>query len=79
MKRITLTLAALALTGCGTRTLIVPTGTPVRLAKPVAVTPYVYSGGQWIESANQVTVPAGWYAVPPPARPATRPTSQPTK
>jgi hypothetical protein len=58
--------------GCGTKTVLVPPGVPVRLAEPADVRVYVRDeSGAWVKGSDKVTVPAGWYALPPPAtRPA---------
>jgi hypothetical protein len=51
--------------GCATKVLLVPNGTPVRLAEPVKARIFVPdSTGKVIESQNRVTIPAGWYALP---------------
>ncbi len=63
------------LAGCGTQTVLVEPGTPVRLAEDVpAARVYVPdSAGHWIEGAKPVRLPAGWYVLPPPTtRPATQ-------
>lgn len=51
--------------GCATKVLLVPHGTPVRLAEPVKARIFVPDAqGNVIESQNRVTIPAGWYALP---------------
>lgn len=51
--------------GCATKVLLVPHGTPVRLAEPVKARIFVPdASGRVIESQNRVTIPAGWYALP---------------
>ena len=51
--------------GCSTRVIFVPEGTPVRLAEPVRARVFVKDDkGQVVRSANKMTIPAGWYALP---------------
>lgn len=51
--------------GCATKVLLVPHGTPVRLAEPVRVRIFVPdASGRMIQSQNRVQIPAGWYALP---------------
>jgi hypothetical protein len=53
------------LNGCGTRVIMVPNGTPVRLAESVRARVYVADGtGVLIKSQNKILIPAGWYALP---------------
>jgi hypothetical protein len=68
-------LSAVALAGClAPRVTLVNPGTPVRLAEPAAAKVYVPDGnGGWVEGAEPVQIPAGWYCLPPPSMPATRP------
>jgi len=54
-----------AVTGCRTRTILVPDGSPVRIREPVTARVWVQdASGQWVE--GEVTLPAGWYALPDP-------------
>ena len=48
-------------TGCG-ETVLVRSGSPVRIAEPVYV--FQLEGGEWVRSAQRVDV-RGWYAVSP--------------
>lgn len=51
--------------GCSTRVVLVPSGEPVRLAEPVRAKVWVIdASGNQIKSANRVTLPEGWYALP---------------
>lgn len=51
--------------GCATKVLLVPHGTPVRLAEPVRARVFVPDAtGKMIRSENRVEIPAGWYALP---------------
>lgn len=51
--------------GCASKVLLVPHGTPVRLAEPVKARIFVPdASGQVIKSQNKVLIPAGWYALP---------------
>lgn len=51
--------------GCATRVILVPSGEPVRLAEPVRAKVWVIdASGNQIKSANRVTLPEGWYALP---------------
>ena len=57
---------ALTLLGCGpTRVVLVPPGTPVRLAEPVKAKVWARdASGAIVQSRNRVTIPEGWYALP---------------
>jgi hypothetical protein len=68
-------LALLCLSGCGPQAVLVGPGHVVRLADPVSARVYVPNGtGGYVVSQNTVTIPAGWYAAPPPStQPTTRP------
>jgi hypothetical protein len=52
--------------GCTpTRVVLVPPGTPVRLAENVKAHVWAKdSEGKIIKSRNRVTIPEGWYALP---------------
>lgn len=54
-------LLALCLGGCG-KTVLVRSGSPVRVAEPVYV--FQLERGEWVRSANRVDI-RGWYAVSP--------------
>ena len=57
---------ALMLPACTpTRVVLVPAGTPVRLAEPIKARVWAKdSEGKAIKSRNKVTIPEGWYALP---------------
>jgi hypothetical protein len=68
MRTALISLAALLLAGCGQQVVLVPPGTPVRLAEPVSAKVGVPDGhGNWPVSNARVQIPAGWYCVPPPS------------
>ena len=56
-------LAALCLTGCGTRTILVPPGDPVQIREPVKARVWVFDA-RGERAPGEVTLPAGWYALP---------------
>lgn len=58
-------LAALFATGCGSRTVLVREGDPIRIGPGAKGTVYVRTGSEWRRSANSVDLPEGWYLVPP--------------
>jgi len=63
----TIVFAGLALasaTGC-TRTILVPEASPVRVGPKTKARVYVREGNEWVLGDNEVTVPEGWYLVPP--------------
>lgn len=48
-----------------TRVVLVPPGTPVRLAEPVKAKVWAKdSTGTIVKSRNRVIIPEGWYALP---------------
>lgn len=61
----TLAICAIALlAGCGTRTVLVPAGEPVRIAEPTKTSVWVKTAdGKWVKSSGKVTIPEGWYAL----------------
>ena len=62
-----LVLAALAVgfgSGC-TRTILVPEASPIRIGPRTEARVYVRDGGEWVLGSNSVTIPEGWYCVPP--------------
>jgi hypothetical protein len=71
----------LTLWGCGQQVVLVPPGGVVRLAEPVSAlvaTPGKDATGAtvWTVGANRVTLPQGWYVVPPPPS-TTQPSTNP--
>ena len=51
--------------GCANTVILVPDGTPVRLAEPVSAHVFVYDNqGNLVRSSNRVTLPAGWWVAP---------------
>lgn len=50
--------------GCA-RTVLVPEGAPIRIGPDASAHVYTFRDGDWVLSANRVTVPEGWYVVPP--------------
>ena len=50
--------------GCS-RTVLVPESSPIRIGKDCRSKVYTMVEGEWIESANTVQIPEGWYCVPP--------------
>ena len=58
-------LALTTLACAPTRVVLVPPGTPVRLAEPVQAKVWAKdSTGAVVKSRNRVTIPEGWYALP---------------
>jgi len=54
--------------GCARRAVIVPPGEPVMIREPVKAAVWVKDGqGKW--QPSQITIPAGWYALPDENRP----------
>lgn len=51
--------------GCGTRTVLVPESSPVRIGPDVRGRCYVFMDGEWRLSPRPVDIPEGWYLVPP--------------
>lgn len=59
---------AVAATACGggcARTVLVPEGAPIRIGPNASAHVYTFGDGVWTLSPNRVTVPEGWYVVPP--------------
>lgn len=50
--------------GCS-RTILVPESSPIRVGPGTTNRVYVRDGGEWVLSQNAVTIPEGWYCVPP--------------
>jgi hypothetical protein len=60
-------LAALAVgsvSGCS-RTVLVSESSPMRVGPETKARIYTRQEGEWILSENSVTIPEGWYLVPP--------------
>lgn len=53
-----------SVTGC-TRTILVPEASPIRIGPETKARVYVREGNEWVLGDNEVTVPEGWYLVPP--------------
>ena len=51
--------------GCGSRTVFIPEESPIRVGPSTRSRVYTLQQGQWVLSDNSVTIPEGWYAVPP--------------
>jgi hypothetical protein len=65
---ILLAFAALVLafaSGCGSRTVFIPEESPIRIGPDTRARVYTLQQGAWTLSDNRVTIPEGWYAVPP--------------
>lgn len=45
--------------------MLVPEGAPIRIGPNASAHVYTFRDGDWVLSANRVTVPEGWYVVPP--------------
>ena len=51
--------------GCQmTKVVLVPSGDPVMLAKPVKASVYGFDSNKKLVGPSTVTLPAGWYALP---------------
>lgn len=57
-------LAVASAPGCG-RTVLVPESSPVRIGPATRARIYVMTDGEWRLSDDRVTLPEGWYCVPP--------------
>lgn len=55
-------------TGCGTRTVLVPPGEPVRLRAPVKGVKVWAADAKGVEVPGKVDLPEGWWAAPPPSK-----------
>lgn len=51
--------------GCASRTVLVPEGSPIRIGPCTKARVYAMSEGEWTLSTNRVEIPEGWYCVPP--------------
>ena len=56
--------AILCASGC-TRAVLVPESSPIRIGPATQARIYVMTDGEWELSGNAVTIPEGWYCVPP--------------
>jgi hypothetical protein len=50
--------------GCQTRVVLVPSGDPVMLAKPVKASVYAFDKDKKLVGPSRVELPAGWYVLP---------------
>jgi hypothetical protein len=50
--------------GCRTKVVLVPSGDPVMLAKPVKASVYGFDSNKKLVGPSTVTLPAGWYVLP---------------
>jgi hypothetical protein len=50
--------------GCG-RTVLVTEDSPIRVGPSTKARVYTLNNGEWTLSGNTVTIPEGWYCVPP--------------
>lgn len=50
--------------GCQTRVVLVPSGDPVMLAKPVRASVYAFDANKKLVGPSRVELPAGWYVLP---------------
>ena len=50
--------------GCQTKVILVPSGDPVMLAKPVKASVYGFDSNKKLVGPSTVTLPAGWYVLP---------------
>jgi len=58
-------IALLACLGCQmTKVVLVPSGDPVMLAKPVKASVYGFDKDKNLVGPSTVIIPAGWYALP---------------
>jgi hypothetical protein len=58
-------IALLDCLGCQmTKVVLVPSGDPVMLAKPVKASVYGFDSNKKLVGPSTVTLPAGWYALP---------------
>ena len=57
-------IALLDCLGCQTKVVLVPSGDPVMLAKPVKASVYGFDSNKKLVGPSTVVLPAGWYALP---------------
>lgn len=53
------------LSGCAARTILVPESAPIRIGPETRGRIYAREDGEWVLGDNRVTIPEGWYCVPP--------------
>lgn len=59
-------LVTASLLGCGSsRTVFVPEESPMRVGPGSNLRVYHRINGEWTLSNNRITIPEGWYLVPP--------------
>jgi hypothetical protein len=58
-------LAGASAIGCAARTILVPESSPIRIGPETKGRIYAREGGEWVLGTNRVSIPEGWYAVPP--------------
>lgn len=58
-------LVAVFAAGCGPRVVLVTEASPVRTGEDMRGHVYALLDGQWVPSSTKVSVPEGWYMVPP--------------
>jgi hypothetical protein len=59
-------LAAVLASGSGcSRTVLVPEASPIRIGPQTRARVYTLDGAEWRLSDSPVTIPEGWYCVPP--------------
>jgi hypothetical protein len=51
--------------GCGSRTVLVPEDSVIRVGPRVSGAIYYRVEGEWRESSQSIEYPEGWYLVPP--------------
>ena len=50
--------------GCQTKVVLVPSGDPVMLAKPIKASVYAFDSNKKLVGPSKVELPAGWYVLP---------------
>ncbi len=60
--------ASACLTGCGTRTVYVPPGEPVRLRETIRAAKVWAADRQGVEVPAEMDLPEGWYCLPDPGK-----------
>lgn len=51
--------------GCGSRTVLVPESSPIRVGPGMTGRIYILNEDEWMLSDEPASVPEGWYLVPP--------------
>lgn len=65
LSRMTWLLALPICLGCQmTKVVLVPSGDPVMLAKPIKASVYAFDANKKLVGPSKVTLPAGWYVLP---------------